>query len=176
MSNEVFVAKIGKTVGLNGQLKLHIDSDFPEQFSKNSQFNTNKNTTLTIENFNSKNNVVKFKNIDTIDDAKKIINQQLFTTLKDTKNNCKLDNGQFFWFDLVGCNIIENNKILGKIVEVQRYPQNDYFEIETSKKLIDEKNLSKIFLIPYIKEYILNVDIKNKSILVQGAFDILEAS
>ena len=33
-SNDIFVAKLGKAVGLQGHLRLFIDSDFPEQFKK----------------------------------------------------------------------------------------------------------------------------------------------
>ena len=176
MQDTIYIAKIGKTVGLKGQLKLHIDSDFPEQFSKNSQFITNKKNILTIESFNSTNKVVKFKDIDSIEDAQKIINQQLFSTLEDTKNNCKLKENQYFWFDLVDCEIVEDDIVIGKIIEVQRYPQSDYFEIQTSKLLVEEENKAKVFLLPYIEQYIKKVNIKNKTILVQGAIDILDAS
>lgn len=34
MKDKIYVAKLGKTVGLKGDLKLFIDSDFPEQFKK----------------------------------------------------------------------------------------------------------------------------------------------
>jgi 16S rRNA processing protein RimM len=176
MQDNVYVAKIGKAVGLQGQLKLHIDSDFPEQFVKNSTFITNKNTTLIIESFNKKSGVVKFVGFDRVDDAKKLINQQLFSTLEDTKNNCKLDENQYFWFDLINCEIKENDQILGTIVDIQRYPQCDYFEIATSKFLVDEKALSKKFLLPYLPQYIKSVDIENKIVLAQGAMQILEAS
>jgi 16S rRNA processing protein RimM len=167
MNNEVYIAKIGKTVGLKGQLKLHIDSDFPEQFSKNSTFKTNKKTNLIIESFNKNNNVVKFVGFDSIEDATKLINQQLFSTLEDTKNNCKLNANQYFWFDLVDCEIKEKDEVLGKIIEIHRYPLSDYFEI---------KSIDKTFLLPYTPAYILDVDINNKIINVKGAIDILEAS
>jgi 16S rRNA processing protein RimM len=164
---KIYVCKVGKTVGLNGQLKLHIDSDFPEQFFKGATFLTNKNINLTIETFNKKNNLVKFVGFDNIDTSKKLINQQLFSTIQDTKTNCTLDENQFFWFDLIGCKIIENDKILGEVIEIHRYPISDYFEIQTQ---------NKTFLLPYLPAYILNVDIEAKMILVNGAFDILEAS
>lgn len=176
MKDKIYIAKIGKTVGLNGQLKLHIDSDFPEQFSSKSVYQTSKNMTLTIESFNKKNNTVKFIGFDTIEDATKLINQQLFTTLDHTKDNCKLKENQYFWFDLVDCMIVEDGEVLGKISEVHRYPRSDYFEISTTQSLIEEKSLSNTFLLPYIEQYILQVNIESKTITVQGALDILEAS
>ncbi len=176
MDEKVYIAKIGKTVGLKGQLKLHIDTDFPEQFKKNIIFITNKNISLTIENFNIKNNIIKFIGIDTIDDAKRLINQQLFSSIEDTKNNCKLDKNQYFWFDLEDCNIIENGIALGKIVDIHRYPSSDYFEIKTDSLLVENKKLATTFLLPYTPEYILDVNIQEKTIIVKDALDILEAS
>ncbi len=176
MSDKIYIAKLGKTVGLKGQLKLHIDSDFPEQFSVNTTFKTNKNITLTIESFNKISNVVKFIGLDTIEDATKLINQQLFTSIEDTKQNCKLQKDQYFWFDLENSTIEEEGTTIGTLVEIQRYPQCDYFEIQTSKELVEERSLPSTFLLPYTPQYIIEVNTNDKIIKVQGAFEILEAS
>ena len=45
-SNNIYVAKLGKAVGLQGHLRLFIDSDFPEQFKKGATFTTNRNLQL----------------------------------------------------------------------------------------------------------------------------------
>ena len=172
---KIYVAKLGKTVGLKGQQKLHIDSDFPEQFKKNAKFITDKNQELIVESYNAVNNVVKFVGIDTIDDAKKLTNRQLFSSIEDTKESCKLKSKEFFWFDIMNCIIIEDDKTLGKVIDIQRMPLSDYLLIETSKELV-EKKLSNQFLIPYIDDYILNVDINNKKIITKNSYLILENS
>lgn len=174
-SELIYVAKLGKTVGLKGQLKLYIDSDFPEQFRSGAKFTTNKNKILTIEQYNTKNDTVKFTGIDSIDDAKKIVTQQLFVTKEQTRENCNLDDKQFFWFDLVGCNIFEDKQLLGTIKEIHRYPIDDYLEITTCDELI-KKDLSKTFLIPYNDKFIINVDIENKTVNVTNSYEILENS
>jgi 16S rRNA processing protein RimM len=172
---KIYVAKLGKTVGLKGQQKLHIDSDFPEQFKKNAKFITDKNQELTVESYNDSNNVIKFIGVDSIEDAKKLTNRQLFTSIEDTKELCKLEEKEFFWFDMMDCLIIENEIVLGKVIDIQRMPLSDYLLIETTKELI-EKKLSNQFLIPYIDDYILNVDINNKKILTKNSYLILENS
>jgi len=172
---KIYVAKLGKTVGLKGQQKLHIDSDFPEQFKKNAKFITDKKQELIIESYNDVNNVVKFIGIDTIEDAKKLTNKQLFTSAEDTKKLCQLEEKQYFWFDIVDCLIIEDDLVLGKVVDIQRMPLSDYLLIDTSKELV-EKKLSNQFLIPYIDDYILNVDINNKKIVTKNSYLILENS
>jgi len=173
--NNIYVAKLGKVVGLKGQQKLHIDSDFPEQFKKDNTFITDKNQKLTIESYNSKNSTVKFVGIDTIDQAKKLTNRQLFVSQEDTRDMCNLGKKQFFWFDIIGCKIIEDDELLGKVDDVQRMPLSDYIQVVTTKELQDQK-LSNIFLLPYIDQYIIDVNIEDKKITVTGAKEILEAS
>ena len=174
--DKIYIAKLGKTVGLKGLLKLHIDSDFPEQFQKDNSFTTQKNQTLTIESVNLTNKSIKFKGIDSIEEARKYINSQLFTTLEQTKQNCNLDEKQYFWFDLENCKIYENEEYLGEIIDIHRYPSDDYFEIKTSEEFLNEDFKVKTFLLPYNDNYILNVDIQNKKITTQNAKDILENS
>ena len=59
--NKIYIAKIGKAVGLQGELKLHLDTDFPEQFKAGATFTLSNNQEVTIEHFNNKRGVVKFK-------------------------------------------------------------------------------------------------------------------
>ena len=175
MKNKIYVAKLGKSVGLTGEIKIFLDSDFPEQFKKGATFTTNKDNSLTVKNYNESRGIISFDEINNIDDAKKLTNQQLFTTEEDTKDNCKLNKDQFFWFDLIDCMVIENEEILGTIIEIHRYPLGDYFEIKTEKSLV-EKDFPKNFLLPYEKNYIKSVDIKNKKIDAKDAKAILENS
>lgn len=175
MDNKVFTAKLGKTVGLAGLLKVYIESDFPEQFKKGNSFVTNKKLTLTVESFNPKNNTIKFLGIDSIDDAKKLINQQLFSTIEQTRDTCNLSEKEFFWFDIMECKIIDDSKLLGVVTEVHRYPTSDYLEIVTDAALVEE-GLPKTFLVPYIDQYISKVEIENKTIFTKDCLAILENS
>lgn len=172
----VFVAKLGKAVGLKGEIKIHIESDFPKQFKKGANFSTNKKNDLLVEVFNEKRGTIKFQGIDDVDMAKKLTNLELYSSFDKTRENCTLSQGEYFWFDIISCDVIENDIILGKIKDIHRYPICDYLEIITDKILID-KELPKNFLLPYVnEEYILNVDIKNKKVYVKDALAILENS
>lgn len=176
MNNKIYVAKLGKAVGLKGHLRLFIDSDFPEQFKKNATFTTNRNLRLKVSEYNPNRELIKFENYDDVELAKKLTNQQLYVSIEDTKNNCNLEEGEYFWFDIIGCNIIEDGLLLGKVREIHRYPLDDYLEVITSKELV-EKGLAKTFLIPYNKEiYIKNVDIDSKTIETIDCLAILENS
>ena len=180
MNSTIYVAKIGKTIGLKGELKFHLETDFSNQFTKNKTFQLKNKSILTIEHYNYKRDVIKFIGIDTIEDAKKLTNQELYSTIDDTKANCKLDKNQYFWFDIMGCKIIEDDIVLGRVSDIERYGIIDYLRIDTDKELIKEElnsELPKEFLLPYIQDkFILEVDIEAKTIEVSGAKDILENS
>ncbi len=174
--NNIYVAKLGKTVGLKGHMKLHIDSDFPEQFRKGAKFSTNRKLTLTVKEYNSNKGTILFEDYENIDLAKVLTNQELYTSIEESKKVCNLEENEFFWFDLVDCEVYEDDLLLGKVSQVHRYPSSDYLEIQTNSKLV-EKELPKIFLIPFLFDiYILNVDVGSKKITVQKSYEILENS
>ncbi len=175
MKEKIYVAKLGRTIGLNGAMKVFIDSDFPEQFKKGTPLTTNRGQQLTIQSFNPNNTTIQFEEISNIDDAKKLTNKLLYVSMEETKKQCNLEKDQFFWFDIVGCDIIENDEILGKVIDIQRLPTADYLLIDTSKELI-EKSYAKQFMIPYQDTFIQNVDLEEKKIIATNCKDILEAS
>lgn len=176
IKNDIYVAKLGKTVGLKGHLKLFIDSDFPQQFKKGARFITNKKLDLLISEYNSSKNLIKFEGYDNIDIAKKLTNQELYSNIEQTRQNCTLEKNEHFWFDLQDCKIYEDSIYLGLVEDILRYPLNDYLQIKTSEDLVSQ-NLPKSFLLPYIFDtYILDVNIQKKEIKVTKAYEILENS
>jgi 16S rRNA processing protein RimM len=175
MQEKIYIAKIGKTVGLQGELKLHLDTDFPEQFKADATFILSNKQIVTIEYYNKKRSVVKFKDYDDCDSSRRLINKELFTDAHTTREKCNLSKSQYFWFDIIGSTIIEDGKVLGVVNDISRLPISDYLEIRTSKELL-KKDLPKIFMIPYLDNYIQNVDINEKVITVTKSFEILENS
>jgi len=172
MSDTLTIATIGKAVGLRGEVKLHLHTDFNSQFKKGSSFKTNKNKTLTIESYNPQKELVKFLGISTREDVQKLTNQKLLSTIDESRKNCELKNDEYFWFDIIGCKVVEDDKTLGIVKDIQRLTTNDYLEIKTDKEF---EEYAKSFLIPYIKDiYIQNVDIDNKTIYTKDAFSLLE--
>jgi 16S rRNA processing protein RimM len=180
MSNQskeqrLHIATIGKTVGIKGDMKFHIKCDFPEQFQSNTTFLTNKNSTITLSEVNHDRGTIKIAGINTVEDAKKFTNFQLYTTREETRKNCHLEDGEFFWFDIEDCEVYEDGKLLGVVDEVERITVSNYLNIKTSEKLV-KSGSAKSFLVPFHKPFILNTDIEKKIIIVDGAMDILEAS
>jgi len=175
MSNDnALIAQIGRTIGLWGDLKFHLHTDFPEQFKINNTYKTNRGD-LTIADINFTRGIIKFRGYESIDSAKKLTNVKIFSDEILTRESCDLKEGQHFWFDIIGCIVQQGNEILGTVTEVQRMGDTDYLAIKTDIKLL-ETGLTKSFLIPYIERYIVESDIKSKIVYTKDAKDILEAS
>ena len=124
---------------------------------------------------NLKRGTVRFLGYETIDDAKRLTNIKLYADVVQTKTNCNLVEGEYFWFDIIGCLLKENNEVLGTITDIQRMADVDYMVIDTDNALI-EKGMPKQFLLPYIDRYVIRVDIEAKCVYTQDAKDVLEAS
>lgn len=171
---KVEVAKLGRSIGLKGEMKLHLLSDFPEQFKKGAKFKIG-DIELIVEYYNPKRGVVKFLGINTPEEAKKLTNKVITSTIEDTRKSCELKEDEYFWFDIIGCELIEDGKKLGVVIDIQRYPSSDYLLVKTDEELVN-LGKAKTFLIPYIDKFIKNVKIDDKKIEVKEALDILEAS
>jgi len=169
------IATIGKTVGIKGDMKLHIKCDFPEQFYNGASFFTNLKRDITLRDVNLKKGTIKIDGINTLEDAKKFTNAKIFTTKDETRKNCHLDKGEYFFFDLEDCKVYEDNKLLGVVKEVERMASSNYLSIITDENLVKD-GFAKTFLIPFIKPFKQSVDIDKKIITVSGGMDILEAS
>ena len=169
-----FVAQVGKTNGLYGDLKLHLHTDFPEQFKIGYSYETSSGL-LEISRINLKRGLIAFKGYDGIDYAKKLINTKIYASLEETKERCRLKEGEYFWFDIEGCSVFESGERLGQVTEVQRMADVNYLFIETDSKLVEE-GFTKSFLIPYIERYVVKADIEAKSIATVDAKELLEAS
>ncbi len=173
-TKKFFIAQVGKTHGLHGDLKLHLHTDFPEQFKVGYSFDSSVGR-LTISRINLKRGTIAFRDYENIDIAKKLTNAKLYASLDETKERCHLNEGEYFWFDLEGCRVVEDNITLGIVKEVQRLADINYLYIKTDRSLID-KGFSNSFLIPNIDRYIISTNIEDKIITVKDGMDILEAS
>lgn len=174
MKDKVYIARVGKSVGLFGENRLILDSDFPEQFFEGASFES-KRGTLIVDSYNENRGLVKFKGVTTREDAKKMTNLELFTTQEATKEACSLNEGEFFWFDIIDCSVFEDDRLLGVVTSVERLEPTDYLMIQTESSLVEKGN-AKSFMIPYVDHFIAETKISEKRIDVKGGLDILEAS
>lgn len=168
----VLVAKLGKTVGLNGFVKLHILSDFENQFKSGAVYYDNHQKPLTIKQINRQNQTVQIVGYESVDLAKALVNLELFDTKENTRKRFKLKNGEFFYFDVIGKEVWEGEKKLGYVNDILEISNQFLFEVNTDESLV-LNGFSKMFYIPYVDRYILKIQ---DCIYTQNAVSILENS
>jgi 16S rRNA processing protein RimM len=173
-SEKIIVAYVGKTIGLKGQLKLRPQTDFLDQFKEGVKLEAG-DLTLEIESFDKARLLIKFVGYNTIDEARRLSTTPLSATIAQSRESCELEDNEYFWFDVIGSIVIENDETLGAVDDIERFPGGDYLSVITDEALIAQQ-FPKTFLIPYNDRYIVSFDAKTKTITTKGSKDILEAS
>ncbi len=171
---QFFIAQVGKTVGLWGDLKFHLHTDFPEQFKIGQSYQSSRGD-LEILDINMVRGIIKFRGYESLDSAKKLTNAKIYISKEDTQKSCELNEGEHFWFDIIGSTLLQDDEVLGTVTDIQRMLDVDYLLIKTDDKLVKD-GLSSSFLVPYIPRYIIKSDTSTSQILTQDTKDILEAS
>lgn len=171
----LLIATLGRTVGLHGDMKINLHTDFPEQFAPGETFYTKERTPLVFEEVNMDRELVRLQDVTTPEAAKRYTNTQIYTTYGRTREVCHLDEGEHFWFDIIGCTVIEEGVTMGKVLEIERIGAVDYLQIKTDDALL-KRGLPKQFLLPKQPPFVKTVDVEEGIIQASGAMDILEAS
>lgn len=192
----VAVGSFGKSVGLNGGVRVFLLSDFAEVLrpktrfylpfqscfsllkimesnygkfteSKNLQNLNAKNhatdsikkpyLAITLKSYNAKNHTAIFYGISERNAADTLRNITFFSTIDETRQSCILREDEFFYFDIIGLKVVENDEVLGVVSDIQEIANTHYFVLEAN------------FLIPYIDRYVAQIDVKNGVILTRDA-------
>ncbi len=76
-----------------------------------------------------------------------------------------LAEGEIFWDDLTGCDVfdIETGKLVGMVIALQEFGAQDILCVRTS----DEAEPAGEWMLPFVKEIVVQVDIENRRIDVR---------
>lgn len=162
MQDCLIVGEIVNTRGLSGEVKIYPTTQYPRRFDDLSFVYVGINNVKVkyyIErvSYNSKFVILKFKGIDSIEDAEKLKGCLLYI---DRSNAIKLSEDEYFIGDIIGLNVFDTeNNYLGKICEVYTPGSNDVYEI------VDKNN--KKYLIPAISQVIKKIDLDGGYMIVE---------
>ena len=161
----VIVGIIGRTRGVHGDVYVTPATDFPERFVSIDEIFIKTRTgweklKIAAGSMVSGRPVLRFEGIDNPEDAARLTNRTLAVPRDQV---VELSHDTFYIFDLIGCEVFDDRSgvLLGKVTEVERYPANDVYVITT----IDGKKV----LFPATRDFVKNIDIKNKKITVINA-------
>ena len=167
MDDLFLIAKIKATEGAKGYLLIESFSDFPNRFIKLKNvfaefFGNIKEFAVEDILYSGEKIALKFKGIDSSDDAKFLLNKNIFI---DKNNSVQLDKDTYFIHDVIGSVVYKDLKILGSVEDVLVLPANDVY-------VVRDLNGKKI-LVPAVKDFIKHFDPDEKRLDLVSDCDLL---
>lgn len=169
MENLLKVGIISSTHGIKGEVKVFPTTDDVQRFKrlKNVLLDSGKekrNLKIQSVKFFKQFVILKFEEIDDINDVEKYKGSSLYVTRDQA---VKLKKDEYFIADLIGLRVIaEEEKLEGILKDVMETGANDVYVIELSN--------GRELLLPAIKECVLSVDIEKGEMqirLLEGLLD-----
>ena len=166
------IGKIVAPQGLKGDIRLKPSSDFPERFTKPGKRWIQKEQELPTEIKLTKGSLIPGKSIYVLSiegvsnrsSAEKIIGWNLVIPIDSRPN---LSKNEYHYFDLIGLEARRGRKktLIGHVTDLIK-GGNDLVEI----KLIEGKKV----LVPFVKEIVPEIKIKEKWLLITPPPGLLE--
>ena len=149
---EIIIGKVGAARGLDGTLKIIPLTDFDGRFDGLKEISIGGKI-FRVEGVKHIGGqlFIKFAGVDSRESARALTNK--FLTV-DRENAAPLDDGEFYTFDIIGCEVFDDDKKIGTVTNVLKTGSNDVFEVD-----------GKI-LIPALKSVVQSIDVAAKRILV----------
>lgn len=169
MDELVAIARVVKPRGLRGELVSDILTDFPERFdglkTVTAVLPDGERRELKIENawFQKDRIVLKFKGIDSIEDAEQLRAAEVCI---DEADAVELEEGEFFDWQLEGCEVATTQgDAVGKVRELMRTGGTEILVID---------GVEKELLVPFAETICVEVDVENKRIVIDPPEGLLE--
>lgn len=157
------LGKIVDSFGVDGTVKIYSTTSFGEKrykkcsivFFYNPQTDERKEYKVVKYRHSGFFDFVKFEELNTPEEVKEMKGFEI----QVIKNNKDLDKDTYFYSDLRGCKVVdENKKELGVIKEVEEFPAQITFRVS-------RKN-DKDFFVPFIREFVKDVNIDEKIVTI----------
>ena len=151
---EIIVGKIGAARGLDGTVKIIPLTDFEDRFDGLKEISVGGKI-FVIEQVKHIGGqlFMKFAGVDSRETAKTLTNK--FLTV-DRADAAPLADGEFYTFDIIGCEVFDDDKKIGTVTNVLKTGSNDVFEVDGN------------ILIPALKSVVRSIDVASKKILVDS--------
>ncbi len=155
----IAVARIGKTHGVKGFLKILSFSGEYEHLSGLEEceirFKTGKSRIVRVEEIAPFGDraLIKFANYDNPEDARSLTGGEIWAVKAFA---APLQAGEYYISDLIGCAVLFEGEVQGKIIGVAEIGQADLLEVKTGDK--------GFRYLPLKDEYVGKVSIEDKTI------------
>ena len=166
------IGEIVAAQGLKGDIRIKPSSDFPERFTKPGKRWIQKANELPTEIKLIKGTIIPGKSIYVISiegvlnrsSAEKLIGWNLVMPVNSRPN---LNDDEYHYFDLIGLEVRKGPKktLIGYVTDLIK-GGNDLLEIE----LVEGKKV----LVPFVKEIVPEIEVKEKWLLINPPTGLLE--
>ena len=158
------VGKIVNTQGLQGEMRVLSVTDFAEErfkkgntlalFDKKDRFvmDVEIASHRKVKNFD----IIKFKGMYHINDIEKFRDFSLKVAEEDLSD---LEDGEFYYHEIIGLEVYEDDVLLGRIKEILQPGANDVWVVKRKGK--------RDLLLPYIPPVVLGIDIEKGRVDVE---------
>lgn len=137
--------------GVHGEIIMDLHTDFPERMKKGRKiFVGDEYKPMTIENArpHAKGMLVKFKGVETVEEAGMYRNQWMFVKKKDAP---ALPKGQYYKHELYGLKVVDENETpLGVLTDIIETGANDVYVVRDDS--------GREILLPAIPSVILDLE------------------
>lgn len=150
------VGKIVTTHGIRGEVKIQVITDNLSRFEKGSiLYIGEEKEQIIVDNYRVQKNMVllSFNGITNINDVLKYINKMIYVDIDEVR-----DEDEIYYDDLIDCIVLVDEQVIGVVTDVIEVPQGEILQIK--------KQNGKNVLVPFVDEFIVEVDIKNKKIII----------
>lgn len=159
----ILLGKIVGTHGIKGEVKILSDSDFKKERFKvgNTLYlkSVKNNIPIIINSYRVHKglDLITFNNYRNINDVLEYIGLEVYV---DYSSELTLAEDEYLYADLLNCSVYDTkNNFIGTILDLREVPQGTILEI------VDENK--KRSLVPFIKEFVIEVDLKQKRIILE---------
>lgn len=151
------IAKIVSAHGLNGEVKIFPYTDDLKGFKEyNEIYIDGEELEIVSQKIASKFIVLKLKGFDYIDDVKRLLNKDVFI---DKAQMPSLDEGEYYIHELIAMEVYsEADEFIGIVKDVMETSANHVLVVDHD---------GKEALIPFVKAFIKELDLKHRKIKVK---------
>lgn len=156
----LLVGKIVTTHGIKGEVKIKVETNDDSRFDKGSTLYIGvdeKHITdkIVIDNYRYQKDMIllSFNGVSNINDVLKYVGLYLYIDIDEVR-----EDGEIYYDDLIDCKVFVDGNEIGTVIDVMEVPQGEILRI----KRLD----NKVSLVPYVDEFIEDVDIDNKKIII----------
>lgn len=161
MSKYYQIGMIVSTHALKGEVKIFSTTDFQdERYKIGNDLYIEKDQEMIKVKVKSyrkhkKYDLVAFEGYDNINEVLPFVKCKIYVDEKDIH---ELEEDEYYYHELFDCEIIYEDKNLGIVVDVVNYGASDILVIKTKQ--------NKEIMIPFVDDFIIDVDTENKKIYI----------